>query len=170
MLASLDPLGMPLASQVVAGNEADDPLYEPAIKQVRTTLNQECVLYVGDCKMAASGTRAVVEDANDFYLMPLSATIATPKILDNYLNTAETTNQIIEPIYRFYDNNESKEIAKGFEITEVVTGKVDDKTISWQERRLIICSINYAQSQEKSLNKRLKKAKKEYCRENYLKI
>lgn len=31
MLASLDPLGMPFVTQVVAGNSADDGLYVPAI-------------------------------------------------------------------------------------------------------------------------------------------
>ena len=35
MLATLDPLGMPVATQVVAGQKADDPLYIPAIDQVR---------------------------------------------------------------------------------------------------------------------------------------
>ena len=66
---------------------------------------------------------------------------------------------MIEPIYRFDDNDEASEIAQGFELTETVTGQVDGKTISWTERRLVIRSINYAQAQEKSLNKRLKKAK-----------
>jgi transposase len=75
MLATLDPLGLPLATQVVSGNEADDPLYEPAIKQVRNTLNREGVLYVGDCKMAASSIRAGIEVAKDYYLMPLPATV-----------------------------------------------------------------------------------------------
>ena len=41
MLASLDPLGLPLATQIVEGNEADDPLYEPAIQQVRSILNTD---------------------------------------------------------------------------------------------------------------------------------
>jgi transposase len=35
MLASLDPLGWTEATIVTDGNQADDPLYEPAIKQVR---------------------------------------------------------------------------------------------------------------------------------------
>lgn len=35
MLASLDPLGWTEATQVVEGNEADDLVSEPAIKQVR---------------------------------------------------------------------------------------------------------------------------------------
>lgn len=37
MMATLDPLGLPIASEIVAGNSADDPLYEPAIAQVRKT-------------------------------------------------------------------------------------------------------------------------------------
>ena len=36
MLATLDPLGLPPATQVVSGEKADDPLYIPAIDQVRT--------------------------------------------------------------------------------------------------------------------------------------
>ena len=70
MLAALDPLGLPLATQVVKGNEADDPLYEPAISLVRETLNKEGVLYVGDCKMAAGAIRTGIEHASDYYLMP----------------------------------------------------------------------------------------------------
>jgi len=55
---------------------------------------------------------------------------------------------MIEPIYRFDDNDEASEIAQGFELTETVTGQVDGKTISWTERRLVIRSINYAQAQK----------------------
>ena len=152
-MASLDPLGWTEATQVVAGNEADDPLYGPAIEPVRSTLNQEGVLYIGDCKMAAIGTRAGIQDANDYDLMPLPATIITPQVLDRYLNAVDQRK--IEPIYRF--DGDADEIAKGFEIIETVTGPIDGKTISWNERRLVIRSISYAKAPEKSLNKRLAK-------------
>src|SRR6266404_3966671 len=36
--AVLDPLGMPLATAVVPGNSTDDPLYVPAIQEVRQAL------------------------------------------------------------------------------------------------------------------------------------
>lgn len=159
MLASLDPLGLPLASQVVNGNEADDPLYEPAIKQVRSILNQEGVLYVGDCKMGASSIRASIKKANDYYLMPLPATIASTEVLDTYLTPVGSPKPTIEPIYHTNDNGEVQEIAQGFEVIETVTGFLSGETISWSERRLVIRSITHAQSQEKALNKRLKKAK-----------
>lgn len=159
MLASLDPLGLPLATQIVEGNQADDPLYEPAIKLVRTTLNREGVLYVGDCKMAANSIRASIENANDYYLMPLPATIVSTEVLDNYL-TPES-RKTIEPIYRYNDhsNSQSEQIAEGFELTEINTGETDNETIYWSERRLVIRSYQHAKAEEKSLYKRLKKAK-----------
>src|SRR5437763_2872129 len=54
-LATLDPLGLPLATAVVAGQRADDPLYVPAIRRVRRSVGQRGLLYVGDGKMAALG-------------------------------------------------------------------------------------------------------------------
>ena len=47
-LLSIDPWGMPVATQVVSGERADDPLYVPAIKQVRNRLGVSGLLYVGD--------------------------------------------------------------------------------------------------------------------------
>ncbi len=38
MLATLDPLGLPVATEVRSGEKADHPLYVPAIKRVRETL------------------------------------------------------------------------------------------------------------------------------------
>jgi hypothetical protein len=58
--AVLDPLGMPLATAVVPGNTADDPLYVPAIQAVQQALGPGGRTYVGDCKMAALATRAFV--------------------------------------------------------------------------------------------------------------
>src|SRR5258708_13082854 len=78
MLATLDPLGMPLATEVLAGERADDPLYLPAIARVRACLNTPGLLYVGDCKMAALDPRASIQAPGDFYLFPLSALPVSP--------------------------------------------------------------------------------------------
>lgn len=66
MMSSLDPLGLPLATAVVPGHHADDPLYLPAVRQVRASLGQRGLLYVGDCKMAALETRAFLHVGQDF--------------------------------------------------------------------------------------------------------
>src|SRR5947209_3606232 len=70
--AVLDPLGMPLATIVVPGNTADDPLYVPAIQAVRQSLGTGGRTYIGDCKMGSLATRAFVAAGGDFYLCPLA--------------------------------------------------------------------------------------------------
>ncbi len=72
MMASLDPMGMPLASQVVSGERADDGLYLPIIERVDQTLKQSGLLYVGDCKMSAFDIRAYVSGRKNLYLSPFA--------------------------------------------------------------------------------------------------
>ena len=67
MLSTLDPLGMPIATEILSGEKADDPLYIPAIERVRSTLKQPGLLYIGDCKMASMGTRTHIVSGGDFY-------------------------------------------------------------------------------------------------------
>src|SRR5215813_9899545 len=71
-MSVLDPLGLPLTTTVVAGQTADDPLYLPEIAKVRQTAQRTGLTYVGDCKMAAIGTRAEIVAHGDYYLCPLS--------------------------------------------------------------------------------------------------
>ena len=57
-MSVLAPLGLPLTTTVVAGQTADDPLSLPEIAKVRPIARTTGLTYVGDCKMAAIGTRA----------------------------------------------------------------------------------------------------------------
>jgi transposase len=56
MLATLDPLGMQLPTEVLSGERADDLSDVPAIAQVRACRNTVGLLYVGDGKMDHHGT------------------------------------------------------------------------------------------------------------------
>src|SRR5262247_1742677 len=85
-LAVLDPLGLPLTTTVVAGNTADDPLYLPEIAKVRQIAQLTGLTYVGDCKMAAIGTRAEIVAHQDYYLCPLSAKQRPEAELDRVLD------------------------------------------------------------------------------------
>ena len=85
MQAVLDPLGMPLATDVVSGERADDPLYVPCIRRVQASLGRHGLLYVGDCKMASRETRAFLAAHGDFYLCPLPAVQLAEGELDNAL-------------------------------------------------------------------------------------
>jgi transposase len=66
MLASLDPMGLPLAVDVVPGDRADDPFYLPCYQRVKQVLSESGVLVMGDSKMSALATRAAWLPEIDF--------------------------------------------------------------------------------------------------------
>jgi transposase len=98
MLATLDPLGLPLVSQVVAGEKADDPLYIPAIEQVRTGVGRRGLLYAGDCKLMALATRAHLAAGGDHYLAPLALTQLPQAAIDAYLQAVWAEEQALKPL------------------------------------------------------------------------
>ena len=158
MVSALDPLGMPVATDVVPGQRADDPLYVPAITRVREGLGRRGLLYVGDCKMAALETRAFLQAGGDYYLCPLSETHVPPAVLASYLAPVWTEEQALSLIHRAEPGGPSKLIAEGFERREPVTAEVAGKPCSWLERRLVIRSCQLAQAAERGLRARLAKA------------
>jgi transposase len=160
MLAALDPLGLPLVTTVLSGERADDPLYIPAVSQVRSSLERRGLLYIGDCKMAALDTRLFVHAGGDFYLCPLSATQLPAEALDSYLEPiwrAEAPQELL-PIYREQASGEQKLIADGYERSESVSGSIQGQTLTWTERRLVVRSMQHAQAAEAALQAKLKQA------------
>jgi len=87
MLASLDPLGLPVALQVVPGNQADDGLYIPAYDAAVRTLGRADVLVVGDSKMGARTTRAHIAAKKSAYLCAYRPAGATAEI-DGWIEEA----------------------------------------------------------------------------------
>jgi len=157
-LATLDPLGLPLASVVVSGDHADDPLYVPLIRQARSVVGRRSVLYVGDGKMGALATRATVEDGYNYYLCPLAATQVPPETLDRYLAEARAGGPP-ERIERAGADGTVAHLADGYERTEacatVIEGWMD---VKWTERRLLIRSVTQATAAETALRARVARA------------
>jgi transposase len=158
MLATLDPLGMPVATDLLSGECADDPLYLPAILRVRSSLARRGLLYVGDCKMGALATRAGVAFHRDFYLCPLSAVQAPPHVLTGYVAAVARGEHILSPIERPGADGQTAHIADGFELTETLTAEHDSWPVSWTERRLVVRSLQQARIAERALRTRLAKA------------
>jgi hypothetical protein len=80
MLASLDPLGLPLVCQPVAGHCADEGLYVPAYEAAVRALGTSAVLVVGDSKMGALATRAHMVAGQSAYLCAYRPPSATAKL------------------------------------------------------------------------------------------
>jgi transposase len=158
LLATLDPLGMPLVTQVVSGAKADDPLYIPAIDQVRTGVGRRGLLYVGDCKLLALATRAHLVAGGDHYLAPLALTHLPQATIEAYLQPVWAGEQALTAIYRDQPSKPATKIAEGFECAAQLTATVGDRTISWTERRLVVRSLQHAATAVIALHQRLARA------------
>lgn len=158
MLSALDPLGMPVATQVLPGKGADDPLYIPAIAKVRDGIGRRGLLYVGDCKMASLQTRAFTQAGGDFYLCPLPAVQLPDAEMESYLNPVWSGEQALTPICRGKEDGTVEQIAQGYERIEPMNAVVDGETISWIERRLVIRSPQQARVARAGLEGRMEKA------------
>ena len=156
MLATFDPLGIPVASLIVSGEKADDPLYIPVIAQTIKSTGVKHKLFVGDCKMSSIETRTFIENSENYYLSPLSAVQVPSDELTKYLKLIETGEIQVQCVYK--DDYKDK-IAKGFELIVKMSEKVNGESIEWDERRFVVRSFRYANSQIASLVARTKKAK-----------
>lgn len=161
MMASLDPMGMPLVSHVVSGERADDGLYLPIIERLEQTLRQPGLLYVGDCKMSAFDIRAYVSGRKNLYLSPLPLTGSTAKQMSQWINKgiAKARAGELEPIVKVNDQDEEIEVAQGYEFDRLCCIKgATGLWRWWHERVLVIHSPTHAQKQAKGLEKRLDNA------------
>ena len=68
MLATLDPLGLPICCQPIAGNKGDNGVYVPAYDATVAALGSPDVLVVGDSKMSDLPTRGQIVVGGSRYL------------------------------------------------------------------------------------------------------
>jgi transposase len=113
MLAPLDPLGLPVATDVLPGQRADDPLSMPAITRVRKSLGGQGLLSVGDCTRAALATRACLQAGGDFYVCPLSEHQRPVEALAAYLTPVWAEDQGVTPITRVRADGTEESMAQG---------------------------------------------------------
>ena len=153
VLGTLDPVGMPLMTATVPGDQADDPLYVPAWERLAATLGRADFLTVGDCKLASLATRAHLERHGGFYLAPLPLTGHTPAQLQRWVSHPPATPQAI----RLPGQPPSEApLGQGFEVEEECRWHPPDTPIPvvWSERRLIVQSEAHAQRQRGGLQQR----------------
>src|SRR6266705_2079362 len=158
MQAVLDPLGMPLATDVVSGERADDPMYMPCIARVQASVGRHGLLYVGDCKMASRDTRARIAAAGDFYLCPLPQVQLAEGEFDAALEAVWSGAHPLSAVVREGPKGKPELIAEGYEYPVAMSQQVDGKRQSWTERRLVVRSVRQAHAAEAALRARVAKA------------
>jgi transposase len=158
MQAVLDPLGMPLATDVVSGERADAPLYMPCIERVQASLGRHGLLYVGDCKMASRDTRARIAAAGDYSLCPLPQGQLAAGEFAAALEAVCNGEHALRSVIRKGPQGEPEVIAAGYEYPVAMSQQGDGTVENWTERRLVVRSVRQAQAAEAALRARVAKA------------
>ena len=165
MVASLDPLGLALVVDVVAGNRADDPLYLPSYERLKKMFPGQGLLVIGDSKMSALNTRATIAANQDHYLTPLAYLKDEPQLLDELLAGKASELATMPLIFLAADlptdgtvPDPNLAVARGFEVSRDRTVKRQGQSFTWSERLLVVRSFSYTESQQQALQQRLAKA------------
>jgi transposase len=161
MAAVAQPTSQLVACDVVAGNNADDPLYLPLIRRVRQQLGRKGLLYAGDCKMAALETRAEVAAHEDFYLMPLPRTGEVAQQWDAWIEQALAKPEQLQPLSRPGEDDSPEVFARGYEWTRDLTATVANQSLTWTERVQVVQPLGLALRQGQQLEQRLQRAEAE---------
>src|SRR5215475_8411751 len=158
MIGSLDPLGMPLATDVLSGERADDGLYLPIMERIRTGLQTPGLLFVGDCKMSALATRAYLARHQDLYLSPLPLTGTTAEAMDAWITEGVRQGErgVLARIVRTNDRGHTVLAAEGYEFERTCEAPDEAGDVAaWPERVLVVRSPLHADQQAAGLEKRL---------------
>lgn len=160
MMGSLDPLGMPLSTDVLSGERADDGLYIPIIDRIRSGLHKSGLLFVGDCKMSALETRAHIAGHQHVYLSPLPFTGSTAEAMEAWTREGIAKDEAgeLEKIFRTNDRGHEVLAAEGYEFERTCCGPKG--TEKWTERVLVVRSSAHAARQAAGLATRLVHAEK----------
>ena len=155
MLGSLDPLGMPLSTDVLSGERADDGLYMAIMERIRTGLKTTGLLFVGDGKMSALETRAFIAGHHDWYLSPLPLTGATAEAMEAWISAGVAKGAACELAQIFRTNDRGHEVlaAEGYEFERSCGAKGSQE--AWTERVVVVRSPMHAHHQAAGLEKRL---------------
>jgi transposase len=151
MLATLDPLGLPLALDVVSGEQADDPLYVPTIDRVLACLGRRGLLVVGDCKMSALATRAHLQAHGQYYLTPLALVGETAQQMSHWIAAGVAQGDRLTGVMT---DDGQQVLAHGYEVSRrCICGE-----LNWHERVLVVRSQASVEAQGRQLDDRLSKA------------
>jgi transposase len=161
---TLDPLGIPLVTITVSGEQADDVLYIPAVEETRKSLGgKKGLLYVGDTKMGAFAIRSDLAYHDEYYLMPLSKVQVNAEAMAAYLDAFDARPGGERLLEEVWDTGHKSLIAKGFTVTETHSDSHrengEEHNYEWTERRFIVLSPEYARKQQAELKERIEKAK-----------
>ena len=156
LMATLDPLGMPLLTQLMAGNSSDDGCYVPAYEEAIKSTGRD-IMVIGDSKMSALATRAHLHSGGSRYLTPLAMVGNTKADMEHWVDAAVTGRVSLTRV----KSASADPIGRGYEVVREQSYHDADRavTVNWQERVVVLQSTEHARAQEVSLRQRLSTAR-----------
>ena len=156
-LAVLDPAGVPILSETLCGNIADDPCYLPAWRRMVKTIGSPEFVFIADCKAASCETRAAIDCEKGYYLFPLPMTGQIPREIEELVINQPELLQVIE----VPDGADKRVVGKGFVVEKQISGHSGNEVEhQWTEQWMVTRSDAHAKRQEKSFTERIQKAEK----------
>ncbi len=157
MLATLDPLGMPLLGATLAGNGGDESEYLPTWRKMTEILGNREFLYLADSKASTWHNRAKIHREGGIYCFPLAMTQPRPKLLSDWVKNPPT--EMIKIVEKDEGDSLPLEVGNGFEVPlgNIWVEPETEKRYKWEERWLVLKSNALASRQIKSLESRLVK-------------
>ncbi len=144
-LATLDPLGLPICCQPIAGNNRDNGLYVPAYDAAIAALGTTAVLVVGDSKIGDLPTRSHMVAHGSHYLSAYRPIHATSKIA-GWVTTAlahAATWVRIETVDRRTGEVQLDAVIHPFDRPQTWTDPATQQAHTWTERVLLVQATAY---------------------------
>ncbi len=145
MLATLDPLGLPICCQPVAGNKGDNGLYIPAYDAAVAALGTSDMLLVGDSKMSDLSSRGHIASGGSRYLAayrPIHATSEIASWVESALAQADTWTRI-ETLDRHTGELQLASVIHSFERWQTWLDGETKQPHTWNERVMVVRATAY---------------------------
>ena len=145
MLATLDPLGLPICCQPIAGNRSDNPLYLSAYDAAVAAVGTADVLVVGDSKMTDLPTRGHFVAGRSRYLgayRPIHATAEIASWVERALARADTWVRL-ERVEPRTGEVQLEAVVDPFEREQTWRDPATQQTYTWDERVLLVQATAY---------------------------
>lgn len=112
MLATLEPMGLPLLGATLAGNKTDESDYLPTWQKLAKMIGHKDFLFLADSKASTWKNRALIDSEGGIYCFPLAMFQPRPQLLLKWVTNAPI---LIEEIYEDEEDSDWP-IGEGFEV------------------------------------------------------
>lgn len=158
-LGTLDPAGVPIFTDTISGEKADDGLYIPAWKAMVEAIGSSQFLFVCDCKAANIETRATIQHKEGRYLFPTPLTGDMPKWLQKQVLSQKALPIILKEVKD--KDGRPKEYGQGFVVEVERSHQLADGTdVTWTEQCFVTQSKTHAYRQRQGIQARLARTRK----------